>query len=135
MLGLQTCPTLPGSSQSSIPTIVGPLRLMMVVGGHWAGRNSAKGPASASLCRRPSSLWWHDVWVQRLPSRAVCWVLPVVCSPFCLRESTAFCVLPGQGLHVQAATSSPVHEILTVLALEGDLETLPGRYLSPAGSE
>lgn len=32
----------------------------------------------------------------RLPGRAVCWVLPVVCSPFCLREHH-FPVLPGQG--------------------------------------
>lgn len=97
MLGLQTCATLLGSSQSSVTTVVGPPGWMMiiVVGDHLAKKSSAKGTALVPFCQRASPLLWHDVWVQKLPEGAVCWMLPGMQLPFCLQESVTFPVLPG----------------------------------------
>lgn len=105
----------------------------MVVGGHWAERSRAKGPASASLCRRPSSLLCHDVWVQTPRQSSV---LGAACRvlPFLPARASLSCAA-WAGLACPSSYFIHVREILTVRALEGDLETLPGRYLLPVGSE
>jgi hypothetical protein len=37
----------------------------------------------------------HNILVQRLPERVVCWILPIMCAPFCLqkKESLSLCTL------------------------------------------